>query len=287
LKEIGKSAFEKCAIKSIRIPSNVEVIGEECFVFCQCLCEVTFEPGSKLKEIVKCAFGATGVGTINIPAECESLTGLSLVGLKSVSISEGNKFFILRDDFVMNVSESVFIRYFGGSERIAIQSCVESISDGCFYNCRSLSEITFESGCQLKKIGKSTFHHCAIRSILIPSNVEVIGEECFSGCRDLCEVKFESDSQLKEIGRCAFMICAIKSIRIPSNVEVIGEGCFCGSLCEVIFESGSKLKRIHSNAFDGFLECVQLPMGFNVDYPWPNNCRIKYYDHVVGSETQE
>jgi hypothetical protein len=233
---IGNCAFYECGIKSIRIPSSVEVIGTECFYDCFCLCEVTFESISKLKGIGRHALCNTGVDTMEIPAGCESLTGLSLNGLKSVTVSNENQFFTLRDSFVMNLSGTVLIRYFGGDE-----------------------------------------------SILIPSYVEIISEGCFSDCESLFEVTFESISQLKDIGRSAFYKCGIKSIRIPSNVEVIGAECFwnCKSLCEVAFESCSNLREIHRKAFDERLERVRIPLGFTVEYNWPDNCRIEYCDEAI------
>jgi hypothetical protein len=220
LKEIGKSAFYECVIKSIGIPSNAEVIGEFCFSGCNSLCGVTFEAGSKLKEIGRSAFHATGVDRLEIPAHCEILTGLSLDGLKSVTISKGNKSFILRDDFVMNLSGTALIRYFGGDERIVIKSCVEIISEGCFLHCKPVCEVSFESGSNLKEIGKLAFYcMCAIKSIQIPSNVEVIGEYCFFLCQSLCEVTFESGSKLKEIGKSAFTD-RLESVKLPMRFAV-------------------------------------------------------------------
>jgi hypothetical protein len=83
LKEIGDSAFSslesRCAIKSIRIPRNLEVIGEGCFCHCKSLCEVTFEPGSTLRIIrenifsdrVKCVIVPLGFTVENTwPSNC-------------------------------------------------------------------------------------------------------------------------------------------------------------------------------------------------------------------------
>jgi hypothetical protein len=243
LKEIGKSAFYECGIKSVQIPNNVEIIGEECFWGCKSLCEVRFESRSQLRKIGICAFRKTGVDMIESPARCEHLTGLSLYRLKLVTISKGNKSFILRSDFVMNMSGTVLIRYFGGDERVLIKRCVESISSQCFSSCQSLCEITFELGSKLKEIGRSAFHRSAIKSIRIPSNAEVIGEDCFSSCISLSEVTFESGSQLKEIGESAFPQCAIKSIRIPSNVEVIG----LQSLERTVFHIVNLFVKLHLN----------------------------------------
>jgi hypothetical protein len=69
LKEIGMSAFSECVIKSIRIPSNVEVIGKRCFCDCKSLCEVTFEFGCKLKAISKSVFKPCPVECVILPKD--------------------------------------------------------------------------------------------------------------------------------------------------------------------------------------------------------------------------
>jgi hypothetical protein len=113
----------------------------------------------------------------------------------------------------------------------------------------------------------------------------VIGPECFYCCQFLCEVTFDPGSKLKEIGMCAFNECALKSIRIPSTIEVIGPGCFycCQFLCEVTFESDSELKEIGRNAFHERVKCVRVPMGFAVEYHWPDDCQIQYYHRPVAA----
>jgi hypothetical protein len=139
----------------------------------------------------------------------------------------------------------------------------------------------------LTEIGHSAFFDSAIKSIRIPSGIEGIGRGCFSRCKSLCGVIFELDSKLKEIGPCAFVFwCEVESIRIPRNVEMIGEACyfFSLSLCEVAFESGSKLKAIGKSAFCRWVKCIRVPLGFTVEYKWPRDCLIEYYDEAVATE---
>jgi hypothetical protein len=62
LKEIGHSAFQESAIKSIRIPRRVEKIGAQCFCRSKNLVEVIFESGSEVKEIGEFAFVSCGLG---------------------------------------------------------------------------------------------------------------------------------------------------------------------------------------------------------------------------------
>jgi hypothetical protein len=71
LKEIGECAFRECPIKSIGIPSNVEVIRKDCFYHCESLCEVTFESSSKLKEIGEDVFCECAIKSIRIPSNVE------------------------------------------------------------------------------------------------------------------------------------------------------------------------------------------------------------------------
>jgi hypothetical protein len=215
LKEIGKSAFRDSGLKSIRIPKTVEKIGEKCFYFCESLSEVTFESDCQLKEIGESAFDMSKVTAIEIPSKCETLTGLSLSGLKSVTVCRGNKTFVLNDDFLIEPKKERLIRFFGKGSSVLIKRSIEIISDGCFWGCESLYEVTFESDCQLKEIGKSAFYFSGLKSIRIPKNAEKIGQKCFYYCESLYEVTFESDCQLKEIGESAFSSSGLTSFRIP------------------------------------------------------------------------
>jgi hypothetical protein len=91
---------------------------------------------------------------------------------------------------------------------------------GCFYKCKSLSEVKFESNSKLKEIGEFTFYKCGIRSIEIPNNVERIGGGCFFKCCSLCEVIFESGSKLSEICGLAFQHCPAMHVIIPEGFVV-------------------------------------------------------------------
>jgi hypothetical protein len=218
------------------------------------------------------------VKTIEIPAKCDTLTGISLVGLNNVTVSRLNENFVVNCGRLIDVKKKMLVRLFGGEKSILIDRSIENISTGCFYGCTSLCEVTFESDCQLKEIEKLTFHYSDIKSIRIPRNVEKIGERCFGGCMSLCEVTFESDCQLKEIGTWVFWASGLKSIRIPKTVEKIGEFCFCGckSLCEVTLERRPEFRSI----FQGCpLKVLRVPVGMDLSgCVLPKDCRIEYFE---------
>jgi hypothetical protein len=176
LKEIGQSAFYESRLSgSIRIPNSVEKLGERCFFGCESLNEVIFESESKLKEIGGYCFNDTGVKEIEIPKECENLSGLSLCGLKTVKVAKGHNCLVVKDEFLINMNKKVLIRYFGNNSKVSINNCITVISDGCFCECKSLNEVIFESNSQLKEIGQSAFRESGLSGsirVSSPNSVE-------------------------------------------------------------------------------------------------------------------
>lgn len=95
LKTIGWNAFSylmwsnadrAACIEKIVIPASVEVIGQYAFDGCANLSEVSFAPGSKLKEIGSEAFSNTNLTEIVIPASVEK------IGYNQYNNSEGYVF---------------------------------------------------------------------------------------------------------------------------------------------------------------------------------------------------
>jgi hypothetical protein len=115
----------------------------------------------------------------------------ALTGLKSISVTSANPFFDVEGDFVIRKDTKKLPQYFGCSSRIVVPNSIEMFGAKCFYQCESLKEVIFESGCNLKRIEKWAFRLSGLKSIRIPSKVEFIGEECFSHCKSLNEVIFE------------------------------------------------------------------------------------------------
>jgi hypothetical protein len=146
LRQIGNRAFSNTAIRRIEIPASVITIGHHCFSGCKSLREVTFESGSSLtslsltsltslKEIGSFAFVETGIMNIDIPSKCEILNGHSLVGIKNITICNGNTFLITEESFVKSHDEKRLIQYFGSNEKIVIDRGIELIEKGCFSGC--------------------------------------------------------------------------------------------------------------------------------------------------------
>jgi hypothetical protein len=109
--------------------------------------------------------------------------------LAFATVSNRNKFLMFEGDFLVRIKGNILIRYFAKSNRI--KNYVEIISGGYFRECKSLHEVVFESGSNLKEIGDSAFSYSGIKTIRIQSSVENIENEYFYECKSLSEVMFE------------------------------------------------------------------------------------------------
>lgn len=200
-----ENAFEGCPdLKTIKLSSNVQSIGDSAFKGCTSLISIEF-PDS--------------VATIGNQAfsRCTSL--------KKVSFSLNSK--------LSTLGHSAF--YFCDSLEtvtFAIKSPLKYIDDSTFYQCSAISTITLPSG--LKSIGAYAFYCCEeLVHINIPSSVEVIDSSAFYLCKSLKTVIFDDNSRLNSIGSYAFHGCIVlEKINIPQNVTSIGYEAF--SICYVL-----------------------------------------------------
>ena len=170
-------AFSDCSsLTSIEIPASVETIGAHAFLRCHSLAKVTFEKGSKLKEI-------SGYG------------------------------YYVEKRYPATHWHGVFSDC--PITSIEIPASVESIEECAFKGCSQLASVTFEKGSMLKTIGGRVYAYnkdncrygafgaftgCPITSIEIPASVETIEVAAFQDCSQLVSVTFEKGSKLKTIG---------------------------------------------------------------------------------------
>jgi hypothetical protein len=135
--DIGREVFSFSKLGSIIIPRSVEKLGTKSFSGCEYLQTVTFESGSKLRKIGRNAFYGCSIAEIEIPQNCTFVTGLSFRRPElpiNITIHEENENFIIKNETVFNKQKDTLIRYFGrGRAKFGIPNCIETISDGCFY----------------------------------------------------------------------------------------------------------------------------------------------------------
>jgi hypothetical protein len=158
-----------------------------------------------------------------IPRNIQFIDGSPFIGLtlSSISIENGNEYFVIENEFLIDVIHHRLIRNFSKSSHIEIPSNLEILGSSCFSSCR-LQRIVFEAKSHLTRIESRAFYESSLQSILIPSNVEILGSNCFSSCYSFSSITFESNSHLTRIESEAFSFSSLQSILIPRNVETLG-----------------------------------------------------------------
>lgn len=204
MKRIGEYTFEGCKLlKSIDIPSGIEVIPKGAFQYCNSL-ELISLP-TTLKEIGDYAFSGwnTSIEKIEIPNSVRSIGKYAFSNLKNLS-------------------------------QVKLPENITCIENGMFNNCTALSEISLPAG--IVQIKDEAFKDCSsLNTIRIPALVEDIGSEVFANCKTLKD--FEFPQKLKSIGNSAFKNCdALQVVSLPDELLTINAYAFneCDLLQDII-----------------------------------------------------
>lgn len=115
---------------------------------------------------------------------------------------------------------------------IVLPDGITSLSNYCFYSCKSLSSITIP--CSVTSLGNHCFAFCiSMSSIAIPNSVTSFGDYCFQCCNSL---SINIPNSVTSLGQGCFTNCtSLTSITIPSSVTSLGLSCFsgCSSLTSI------------------------------------------------------
>ncbi|MBQ9144846.1 MAG: leucine-rich repeat protein [Clostridia bacterium] len=229
-------------------------IGEQAFIFCAQLAEITI-PNS-VTYIGSSAFaGCTSLEKISMPFVGETATtnntftwmGITAsVPLKEVVILSGT-----------SIGERLFNR-FTLLERVTLPSNLETIGGYAFHGCNQLIEITIPDSCT--SIGDYAFAYCtALERVTLPSSLKSIGNYAFNGCTALSEITIPNSCT--SIGNYAFSGgTALSEITLSSSLETIGEYALAGAAFQTI-SLPSSLKTIGTGAFKqcAALTQIQIP----------------------------
>ena len=127
----------------------------------------------------------------------------------------------------------------GNGIKVVIGKNVTKIPANLFNSSSApkIVSVEFEEGSVCESIGNGAFCNCtSLTSITIPDNVTSIGYDAFEDCTSLTSVTFGENSQLTSIGSSAFEDCtSLTSVTIPDSVTSIGYAAFydCTSLTSV------------------------------------------------------
>jgi hypothetical protein len=129
---------------------------------------LSFEPGSRLTRIGRCAFASCLLRSIVIPASVTEICGGAFAGsgIREISIEDGNEHFCVIDEFLLDITQTSLI---------------------------SFSRLNFEPDSQLRRIERLAFGGCSsLHTILIPSSIESLDREWFLNCHFYGGVVFDT-----------------------------------------------------------------------------------------------
>lgn len=219
-------------LEEVYIHKDVESIGLQAFEGCENLKKISFEEGSKLKEIKDKAF-----------YECKSLKNfvcpISVQKIGDAVLSGCNEIEYVKVPFAGNRRENdpknvfaldLFVRLFGGTadkdynvvpqSLVRIEVCdVKVLHNGTFYGLKNVKEIILPK--TMEYMGVNMFYNCkSLESFSIPQGITIISEGMFDGCESLSTIYISK--AVKVIEKNAFRNCKnLKEIIYEGNINDI------------------------------------------------------------------
>jgi len=174
--------FYSCGISdklvSIKLPQNIETIGDYAFYMCTKLTSVTFN--SNVKEINSYAFNNCSLlPSIQLPNSVETIgansfqkcSKLKTINFPSVLYSIGGSAFYSCSTL----------------ENVEFTGDLNSIGDYAFKGCSNLVGLEFNS--RLSSIGAGAFGNCnKLTQLTLPSSLTKIGGTAFDGCTQISTI---------------------------------------------------------------------------------------------------
>ena len=182
--EIPADLFKSCSkLVSYTVPKSVIKIGGSAFNGCAKLATVTFEAGSKLKEIGSSAFSKTALKSIDLSV-CKNLESIGIVSNGGVGTAD---------------STSVFL------------------------GCAQLESVNLSGLENLKAITASAFEGCtALKSFTLPATVEYLGSNILTDCASLTEVTLYGNFTPKMFENNKFVGCtSLKTVKFENSTYFV------------------------------------------------------------------
>lgn len=270
--EIGKGAFEKCALTDISIPASVTKICAQAFMNCSALKTLEFVAGTTEKELVletEAFFGCVNMDLANggvLPSRIISIAARTFQGCgitkltlptnkKLTGVSCKLEFNGVQTD---NMGALGYAAFFGCRylTDLTIPANVTVINEVVFQDC-NLQNVIFDDATKITEIQKNAFtNNQNLAGIFADKNfdnLETIGEGAFLNCLKLTDADFNNlTKNVTRIERETFRNChdGLKTIDIHSGITFIGDGAFADNtaVTKVIVHRGTQ---IDAQSYDG------------------------------------
>ena len=203
---VGKAAFWRSDITSLKLPNTLKLIDEDAFRECHYVKQLTI-PAS-VDSIGPCAFNLwDALESVTIEDSPNVLhTGHGGSYVNSSIFSDQP---LLKKSYVGRNHKSPLYGSMGWETNLFGRSHVEEITYGDY----------------VTEIQKHELIECnSLKKVNLGKNITSIGDLAFSGCDLLSSI--DLPATLTSIGVEAFSWCPIETIRIPASVATIGKDAF-------------------------------------------------------------
>ena len=253
--------------------SSVTTIGEQAFIFCTGLTDIS-------------AFGITGM------REVRRRMFFGCSGLTSLNLGSNN---------ITSIGEECFAECSSMPDTARFPSSVITLGKGCFRNCTNLSSPAIITGTSISNLPEGCFEGCANMQNLsgLTNGIQSIGIGCFKNCIRLQTLTGSNDgtgleyTSITSLPKDCFNGCSelINIVAVgkpfPATITYIGEGCFqgCGNLYNIYVGRwiDNSITELGANVFDysaiGNSAVVHVPSGSEEAYRsasgWSNFTNIQ------------
>lgn len=268
--EIGKLAFNNCALTALSIPASVTIIHDQAFMNCSALKSLEFATGTpELVLETEAFFGCGNMDLANdgvLPSRIISIAARTFqgCGITKLTLPQNDKLTGVsrKLDFngvpTDNMGALGYGAFFGCRKLtdLTIPANVTVINEVVFQDC-NLQNVTFDDATKITEIQKYAFTNNPNLTGLFADkhfdNLKIIGEGAFQNCFKLTDADFKNlTKNVTRIERETFRNCheGLKTIDIHSEIIFIGDGAFADNpyVTKIIVRSGTQ---IDARTYDG------------------------------------
>lgn len=287
--EIGKWAFNSCALTEITIPASVTIIREEAFEGCSALKTLKFEAGTTELVLKELAF--FGCGNMDLaddgvlPSRIISIADHTFekCGITKLTLPQNDKLTGVKGKLEFNGVQTDnmgalgYGAFMGCSKltHLTIPANVKVINEVVFQDC-NLQNVTFKDATKIKEIQKNAFtNNQNLAGIFADkdfNSLKTIGEGAFLNCFKLTDADFKNlTKNVTRIERETFRNCheGLKTIDIHSGITFIGAGAFADNtaVTKVIVHRGTQIDAQSYDGTNGIFYRME-----------PNNVQVEFQD---------
>ena len=270
--EIGKGAFENCALTDISIPASVTKICAHAFRYCSALKTLEFVADTPEKELVLETEAFFGCGNMDLANNGVLPSRIISIAARTFQECGITKLTLPQNDKLTGVSRKL---EFNGVQT----DNMGALGYGVFFGCRKLTDLTIPVNVTV--INEVVFQNCNLQNVTFAdatkiteiqmyaftnnqnltgvfagknfNNLKTIGEGAFLNCFKLTDADFNTlTKNVTRIERETFRNChdGLQTIDIHSGITFIGDGAFADNYAvkEVIVHSGTQ---IDARSYDG------------------------------------